>query len=438
MIDGHKHRDLALTGEGRGQVGAPHRVYRRRDDGAVVGARASGCPDPGGREQVVRAHEPQHATLGCAKACHAQPGPDLAVTLTVKGAGGQNRADRVHQGRIRHRPNRARTPGRFGPRGGEMPIDAGPRRTPDPAHAGQAIGLAAGGRDGPAHGRDLRRAKGRWASRAAILASSNSRSSSISPSFAFRRSVSSASPLVDRVTRLASPAETKVSCHPVRVAAVTPSARESISRSSPRNRRRTASRLRWRDMRPPRPKPTVPEAAVSVVIVTLLRITSAYRVSQRTGERSMGELIQIDGCEHHWFEDRGPPCTRLVFVDDATSRLMALGFVPSESTFAYFEVLRRYLEAHGKPVAFYSDKHSIFRVSKEDAAGGDGMTQFGRALADLNIEILCANSSQAKGRVERAHATLQDQLVKELRLAGISDREAANAVLPGFLESYNS
>ena len=152
----------------------------------------------------------------------------------------------------------------------------------------------------------------------------------------------------------------------------------------------------------------------------------------------LGELIQIDGCEPRWFEDRGPPCTLLVFVDDATSRLMALGFVPSESTFAYFEVLRRYLEAHGKPVAFYSDKHSIFRVSQEEAAGGDGMTQFGRALADLNIEILCANSSQAKGRVERAHATLQDRLVKELRLAGISDLEAANAFLPGFIESYNS
>src|SRR3954469_16553479 len=151
----------------------------------------------------------------------------------------------------------------------------------------------------------------------------------------------------------------------------------------------------------------------------------------------LGELIQIDGCEHRWFEDRGPPCTLLVFVDDATSRLMALGFVPSESTFAYFEVLRRYLEAHGKPIAFYSDKHSIFRVSQE-AAGGDGMTQFGRTLADLNIEILCANSSQAKGRVERAHATLQDRLVKELRLAGISDLEAANAFLPGFIESYNS
>jgi hypothetical protein len=78
-----------------------------------------------------------------------------------------------------------------------------------------------------------------------------------------------------------------------------------------------------------------------------------------------------------------------------------------QSTFAYFEVLRRYLEAHGKPVPLYSDKHSIFRVSKEEA-GGNGMTQFGRALADLNIDILCANSSQAKGRVERAHATLQE------------------------------
>ena len=151
-----------------------------------------------------------------------------------------------------------------------------------------------------------------------------------------------------------------------------------------------------------------------------------------------GELIQIDGCEHRWFEDRGPPCTLLVSVDDATSRLMALGFVPSESTFAYFEVLRRDLETHGKPVAFYSDKHSIFRVSKEDATGGGGMTQFGRALAELNIEILCANSSQAKGRVERAHATLQDRLVKELRLAGISDLEAANAFLPGFIASYNT
>src|SRR5215217_5057003 len=282
MIDGDKHRDLPLTGDGCGQVGAPHRIHRRGDDGAVVVARASRRANPRGGEEVVLAHEPQHPALGRANASHAQPGPDLPVTLAVKRAGDQDRADRVDQRRIRHRPDRARTPRRFGPGGGEMPIHAGPRRTPDPADAGQTIGLAAGGRDGPAHGRDLRRAKGRLASRAAILASSSSRSSSISPSFAFRRSLSSASPSVDRVARLASPAATKVSCHPLRVAAVTPSARESISRSSPRSRRSTASRLRLRDRRPPRPKPTAPEAAVSVVIVTLLRIMSAYRVSQPT------------------------------------------------------------------------------------------------------------------------------------------------------------
>src|SRR3954447_3889998 len=278
MIDGHKHRDLPLTGDGRGQVGAPHRVHRLGDDGAVVVARASGRADPRGGEEVVLAHEPQDATLGRANACDAPPGPDLPMTFAVKRAGGQNRADRLDQRGIRHRPNRARTPRRFGPGGGEMPIHAGPRRAPDPAHAGQAIGPAACGRDGPAHRRDLRRAKGRLASRAAILASSNSRSSSISPSLALSRSVSSASPSVDRVARLASPAATEVSCPPLSVAAVAPSARESVSRSSPRNRRSTASRLRWRDRRPPRPRPIPPEAAVSVVIIiTLLRIMSALK-----------------------------------------------------------------------------------------------------------------------------------------------------------------
>ena len=93
----------------------------------------------------------------------------------------------------------------------------------------------------------------------------------------------------------------------------------------------------------------------------------------------LGELVQIDGSEHAWFEDRGPPCTLLAFVDDATSRLMQLRFVTSESAFDYFRTTRAYLEQHGKPVAFYSDKHGIFRVNRKDAAGGDGVTQFGRA-----------------------------------------------------------
>jgi hypothetical protein len=134
----------------------------------------------------------------------------------------------------------------------------------------------------------------------------------------------------------------------------------------------------------------------------------------------VGELVQIDGSEHAWFEDRGPPCTLLGFVDDATSRLMQLRFVASESAFDYFRTTRAYLEEHGKPVAFYSDRHGIFRVNSKDAAGGDGVTQFGRALLALNIDIICANSPQAKGRIERAFGTLQDRMVKELRLAGVS------------------
>ena len=149
-----------------------------------------------------------------------------------------------------------------------------------------------------------------------------------------------------------------------------------------------------------------------------------------------GELVQIDGCQHHWFEDRGPPCTLLVFVDDATSRLMHLRFVPAESAFAYMAASRAYVEAHGKPVAFYADRHGIFRVNHPDA--GDGVTQFGRALHELNVDIICANSPQAKGRVERAHKTLQDRLVKELRLAGIGTIEAANASLPAFVADYNA
>lgn len=163
------------------------------------------------------------------------------------------------------------------------------------------------------------------------------------------------------------------------------------------------------------------------------------RVHQPRHRREcVGELVQIDGCEHWWFEDRGPQCTLLVFIDDATSRLMHLQFVESESTFSYFHATRAYLEAWGKPVAFYSDKHGVFRVNHQGALGGDGMTQFGRALHALNIDILCANSSQAKGRVERAHKTLQDRLVKELRLAGAATLAAGNALLPAFIADYNA
>jgi len=123
--------------------------------------------------------------------------------------------------------------------------------------------------------------------------------------------------------------------------------------------------------------------------------------------------------------ERGPECTLIAYIDDATSRIQHAAFVPSESTLDYMRETQSYIERHGRPIAFYSDKHSIFRVHNREAVGGDGMTQFGRALNELNIDIICANSPQAKGRVERSFGTLQDRLVKELRLAGISDAAGA-------------
>jgi transposase len=162
------------------------------------------------------------------------------------------------------------------------------------------------------------------------------------------------------------------------------------------------------------------------------------RVQQPRHRRDCyGELVQIDGSEHHWFEDRGPKCVLLVYVDDATSELMALRMCESESAFSYFHATRGYLECHGKPVAFYSDKAGVFRVNAKNPKAGDGFTQFGRAMSDLNIDVICANTPAAKGRVERANKTLQDRLVKELRLRGICTMQDANGYLPEFAQDYN-
>jgi transposase len=151
-----------------------------------------------------------------------------------------------------------------------------------------------------------------------------------------------------------------------------------------------------------------------------------------------GMLVQIDGSDHDWFEGRGPRCTLLVFIDDATGKLVELWFVPEETFFAYCEAARHYFERYGKPVAFYSDKHGIFRVNQPQPLGTtSGLTQFGRAMQELDIQIICANTPQAKGRVERANQTLQDRLVKELRLRGISDIDSANAYLPEFCKDFN-
>lgn len=158
---------------------------------------------------------------------------------------------------------------------------------------------------------------------------------------------------------------------------------------------------------------------------------------QRERRDCFGELIQIDGSPHPWFEDRGPKCCLLVAIDDATSRLCSLHFEPSETTEGYFKLLHKYTIEHGLPLATYSDRHGIFRINLPSASE-ETETQFGRAARQLGIEVICAHSPEAKGRVERANQTLQDRLVKEMRLLGISDIESANAYLPTYIKEHNS
>jgi transposase len=150
-----------------------------------------------------------------------------------------------------------------------------------------------------------------------------------------------------------------------------------------------------------------------------------------------GELVQIDGSPYDWFEGRAESCVLLVFIDDATGRLVQLRFVESESFFSYAGAAEEYFRRCGKPVAFYSDKHGIFRVNLPSAGSGDALTQFGRAMQELDIQIICANTPQAKGRVERVNQTLQDRLVKEMRLRSISSLADGNAYLAEFIEDFN-
>jgi hypothetical protein len=148
----------------------------------------------------------------------------------------------------------------------------------------------------------------------------------------------------------------------------------------------------------------------------------------------MGELIQIDGSPHDWLAGRGPRCTQIAFIDDTTRRVMAAGFVPVESTQAYLSALHAYVGAYGCPAALYSDRHGIFRKYDPEDDG----TQFQRAIGSLDIEGTQALTPQAKGRGERLFQTLQDRLVKALRLAGADDLDGANAFLPGYLAGHNA
>ncbi|MEO5670436.1 MAG: ISNCY family transposase [Ramlibacter sp.] len=157
--------------------------------------------------------------------------------------------------------------------------------------------------------------------------------------------------------------------------------------------------------------------------------------SPRERRAALGELIQIDGSPHAWFEKRAAKCCLIAFIDDATGRVMAARFYPVESTAAYLDSLQRYVSEHGRPLALYSDRHSIFtKHDPEDPVP----TQFERAVGELNIESILAYTPQAKGRVERLFQTLQDRLVKALRLDAISSIETANLWLAGWLPRHNA
>ena len=158
---------------------------------------------------------------------------------------------------------------------------------------------------------------------------------------------------------------------------------------------------------------------------------------RRTRRSKVGDLIQIDGSYHAWFEERGEKCCLLVFIDDATSQIMYARFCQAETTLGYMEGIRLYIEKYGKPKAYYSDKHSTFRVNREEVKKGVRQTQVGRALKELKIELICTHSPQAKGRVERANGTLQDRLVKEMRLRGISTMKEGNRYLEEYMKTHN-
>jgi len=156
-----------------------------------------------------------------------------------------------------------------------------------------------------------------------------------------------------------------------------------------------------------------------------------------------GELVQLDGSPHDWLEGRGPHLTALGMQDDATGKILAAQFFPAETTEGYFHLLQSMLRRHGVPIAFYGDRSGIFVrhddhwTLEEELAGQRQPTQFGRALAELGITFVAAQSPQAKGRVERLWGVLQDRLCSELRLVGARDLDSANRVLRHFVADYN-
>lgn len=151
-----------------------------------------------------------------------------------------------------------------------------------------------------------------------------------------------------------------------------------------------------------------------------------------------GELIQVDGSPERWFEDRADPCSLIGFIDDATSEVKYLRFVKAESTETYMKSMKEYMMKYGRPESFYTDRLSVFRINNDkEGYRKMGLTQVGRALKALGVELICANSPQAKGRIERLFKTLQDRLIKEMRLRGISSIEEGNRYVEEYIKEHN-
>jgi hypothetical protein len=165
--------------------------------------------------------------------------------------------------------------------------------------------------------------------------------------------------------------------------------------------------------------------------------------SRRQRRSCFGQLIQMDGSEHDWFEGRGGRCVLMVMIDDATNKTLAR-FYRRENLEAAWDVFGRWVAAQGIPRALYVDRAGIYRAEREPTgeelvSGKRPVTQFGRAMVELGVELILAHSPQAKGRVERRNGLLQDRLVKEMRLRGIASIEAANAYLDSeYLASLNT
>ena len=172
------------------------------------------------------------------------------------------------------------------------------------------------------------------------------------------------------------------------------------------------------------------------------RRAPAHR-QRRLRSARLGQLVQLDGSPHDWLEGRGPRLTALGMQDDASGKILAAGFFLSESAEGYFSLLQQLFRRFGLPVAFYGDRSGIFLrhddswTLEEELAGKRQPTQFGRALEQLGITFIAAQSPQAKGRVERLWGVLQDRLCSELRLAGACDLESAHRVLRRFIADYN-